>query len=441
MALCHSTTMPASKIASWRDKTPPQFGHAMLEYFPFDPGYVNLNHGSYGSLPLPVMEACKVMDAEAESNPDRWMRFTYTPRLTNVRQRIAALIGAKTDECVLVANASYGISTVLRNIEWQKDDIIVAFNITYNSVARTARYISDTPPHPVVSEITLGFPTTPVKVVAQFRDHLRRLPRKNGQKVVAIIDSISSLPGTLMPWKEMVQVCKEEGVLSVIDAAHSIGQETNLDHNKADPDFWTSNCHKWLYAKRSCAVLYVPLRNQHFIKSSFPTPATYLSPSDQNGPNFVEQFDWIATIDFVPYLSVATALDFRQWLGGEEKINAYCRQIAIQGSKRLAQILGTDVLDPTGEMTLNMANVRLPLPPNLQPQAAVMGKMKKKLILERNMYASIFFLEGMGWWARCSAQVWTEVGDFEKLGKALVEVCSEVVKELRTEGAQLKSKL
>jgi selenocysteine lyase/cysteine desulfurase len=66
------------------------------------------------------------MDAEAESNPDRWMRFSYLPRLTNVRQRIAATIGAKTEECVMVPNASHGVSTVLRNIEWQKDDIIVA---------------------------------------------------------------------------------------------------------------------------------------------------------------------------------------------------------------------------------------------------------------------------------------------------------------------------
>ncbi|KAJ7837375.1 PLP-dependent transferase [Mycena olivaceomarginata] len=379
-------------IVSWRDKVPPQFGRAMLEYFPFDPGYTNLNHGSYGSLPLPVMEAY------------RWMKFTYTPRLINVRQRIAALIGAKTDECVLVPNASHAISTVLRNIEWQKDDVMW-LKTTYNSVERTAQYISDTPPHPAVST-----------VLAQFRDHLRRLPRKDGQKIVAIIDSIASLPALLLPWKEMVQICKEESVLSIIDAAHSIGQEINL------------NCHKWLYAKRSCAVLYVPFRRLSPHHKS-------ISPSKRNGPNFVEQFEWTATIDFVPYFSVVTALDFRQWLGGEEKINAYCQRIALQGTKRLAQILGTSAtaLDPSGEMTLNMTNVQLPLPPSLGPASVVSGKLKKKLLLERNIFATVFFLEGMGWWTRCSAQVWTEVGDFEKLGKALVEVCSEI--------AKLKSKL
>ncbi|KAJ7898190.1 PLP-dependent transferase [Mycena olivaceomarginata] len=408
--------MTTRRIISWCDKVPLQFGHPMLEYFPFDPGYTNLNHrqslqavqtfqvsdtrtlllGSYGSLPLPVMEACRVLDSEAESSPDYWMKFTYPPRLINVHQQIAALIGAETDECVLVPNASQSISTVLRNIEWQEDDIIVAFKTRYNSVERMAQYISDTPPQPAVSTVALTFPTLSVKVLAQFRDHLRRLPRKDGQKIVAIIDSIASLPALLLPWKEM-------SVLSIIDAAHSIGQEINLGLNKADPDFWTSNCHKWLYAKRSCAVLY----------STFPTSQEYISPSKRNGPNFVEQFEWTATIDFVPYFSVLTALDFRQWLG--------------------AQILGTSAsaLDPSGEMMLNMTNVQLPPPPSLSPVSIVSGKLKKKLLLNRNLFATVFFLEGMGWWTRFSAQ----------LGKTLVEVCSEIVKETQVDEAKLKSKL
>ncbi|KAJ7817380.1 PLP-dependent transferase [Mycena olivaceomarginata] len=323
--------MTTCRIISWCDKVPLQFGRPMLEYFPFDPGYTNLNHRSYGSLPLPVMEACRVLNSEAESSPDCWMKFTYPPRLINVRQQIAASIGAETDECVLVPNTSYSISTVLRNIEWQEDNIIVAFKTTYNSVECMAQYISDTP-----LQLALTFPTLSAKILAQFRDHLRRLPRKDGQKIVTIIDSIASLPALLLPWKEMVQICKEESILSIIDAAHSIRQEINLGLNKADPDFWTSNCHKWLYAKRSCSVLYVPFRNQHFIKSTFPTSQEYISPSKRNGPNFVEQFEWTATIDFVPHFSVLTALDFRQWLG--------------------AQILGTSAtaLDPSGEMMLNM---------------------------------------------------------------------------------------
>lgn len=53
---------------------------------------------------------------------------------------------------------------------------------------------------------------------------------------------------------------------------------------------------------------------------------------------------------------VHTALDFRKWLGGEVKINAYCRDLAIRGGKRLAEIFGTEEMDetPLRELTLNM---------------------------------------------------------------------------------------
>lgn len=53
------------------------------------------------------------------------MRYTYSPLLVTARERVAQLIGAETDECVIVPNATHGINTVLRNLEWSHDDIIV----------------------------------------------------------------------------------------------------------------------------------------------------------------------------------------------------------------------------------------------------------------------------------------------------------------------------
>ena len=49
-----------------------------------------------------------------------------------------------------------------------------------------------------------------------------------------------------------------------------------------------------------------------------------------------------------------TALAFREWLGGEKVINDYCHKLALDGGRRLAQILGTRLMDETGELTLNM---------------------------------------------------------------------------------------
>ena len=85
--------------------------------------------GSYGSLPRPVMEACVKMSYEIESNPDRFMRFTYPPLLKEVRTKVAAVVGADADECVIVTNTTHGINTVLRNFEWNEGDVIVKSKI------------------------------------------------------------------------------------------------------------------------------------------------------------------------------------------------------------------------------------------------------------------------------------------------------------------------
>ncbi|KAF7307472.1 PLP-dependent transferase [Mycena indigotica] len=432
-----SLDLPAMSWNDFQGKKPPSFGHAMLEYFAFDPGYTNLNHGSYGSLPRPVSAYCDSLNAEAESNPDKWIRQTYLPLLTDVRTRLATLLGAKPEECVMVPNASHGMSTVLRNLLWKAGDILVTYSTTYGSVLSTAQYISDTLPHPTLSQIKITFPTTRSVVLKQFRAHLAAIQRQPRQQVVAVIDGMVSVPGLWLPWKEMVAIAKEFNVLSLVDAAHLVGQETGLNLNEVDPDFWVSNCHKWLYAKRSAAVLYVPLRNQHYIKSTFPTSAAYLSPSarpqHEGHKNFVQQFDWTATIDFVPFLSVSAALDFRAWLGGENKINAYCRDLAKRGGIRLAEMLSTTgQLIADDGMALNMVNVRLPLPqtPALD-RAPIQRKIAQRLLSpESGVFTIVWYIEDhethSGWWTRCCAQVWSEIADFEKLGRVLLDVCAEL---------------
>ena len=107
---------------SYTNTQPPPFGHQLLDYFSFDPGYVNLNSGlcflispwpvmlidslgSYGSVPAPVIQACTAMTDEVEGSPDKFMRLKYPTFLNTCRERVARLIGAHVDECVLVPNA------------------------------------------------------------------------------------------------------------------------------------------------------------------------------------------------------------------------------------------------------------------------------------------------------------------------------------------------
>lgn len=430
-----SELAPSTLTTDVEGTSPPSFGHAMHRLFEFDPSYVNLNHGSYGSLPMPVRIACDKLSARVEANPDRFMRIDCIHHWIEARTRVAKLIGAETDECVLVNNTSHGVTTVLRNFEWNEGDIIIGTTTTYGAVSRAIRYLGDTSPYPQVSTFNLDFPASHAEILENWREHVRRVTSEGGdlkqtRKVVAVIDAIVANPGVRLPWKEMVAICKDAGIWSVVDAAHAIGQEVDINLSEAKPDFWVSNCHKWLFAKRGCAVLYVPRRNQHVIKSSIPTPHNYHSPQDEhyNGPQtFVKLFEWTGTIDYVPFLSINAALDFRQWLGGEHKINEYTHNLAIAGGKHLANLLGTSVMDPDGDLTLNMVNVELPIPGDIKYSDEVNSLLLNTLLVEWNTYAAHYYHNGK-WWTRCSAQVWNEISDFEFLADALKDACQKVVK-------------
>ncbi|KAH9838651.1 PLP-dependent transferase [Rhodofomes roseus] len=405
------------------NEKPPPFGHAVKSFWGFDPEYVNLNHGSLGAPPLPVLKRCQELTMLAENNPDKSHRLTYLLLLNEVRKHAANVIGADHEEVVLAPNALHAITTVFANFEWKQGDVIIGANTAYIAV-------EDSKAKELYHEAS--FNDTPPSLYAQ--SDLRVEDKKN--KLVIVLDSITPMPSVALPWKEMVKIRREEGAWSIVDGAQSIGQE-------ARPlllDFFISNCHKWFYAKRGCALLYVPKRNQYIIRSSIPTSAQYIARNDLDcvdvklrSSNFVDQHAWTATIDLVPQLSVTPAVQFREWLGGEEVINAYCHQLAIAGGKGLAEILGTEVLDVTGELTRNMTTVRLPLKAEgisgtvYTPSSR--GKISKtftdRLLTEFNVSATCFFYQGR-WWCRCSAQVYNELADFEYIGRALKKFCEDI---------------
>lgn len=125
---------------------------------------------------------------------------------------------------------------------------LYAATTTYHAVSRTIRYLSDRSesPRPTPASVAITFPTTHAQIIDSFRAKINDIKRANpnvdysdtppdaagahnprGNKIVAVIDSITSNPGMVLPWKELVQVCKEEGVWSLIDGAHSVGQEVS----------------------------------------------------------------------------------------------------------------------------------------------------------------------------------------------------------------------
>lgn len=356
---------------------------------------VNLNHGSYGSVPIPVNDAMNRMSDVIEANPDHWMRRGSLPLLNQTRAKLAAFLGVPEETVVLVSNATHGINTIVYNLLWQPGDVILMYSTTYGAVGQMMKCVCDRNPGVTIEVVDLVFPITHEEIVRKTRALLDKynIPstRDAGPKgktadkhvSLAVIDSISSNPAMIYPWEDLAALCKSYGVYSLIDAAHSIGQH-KFDLARADPDFWVSNCHKWLMSHRASCVMMVPLRNQHLVRTSFPTSHLYESTKypgvqkiekepktvvNEKGEqevitrewSFAHQFEWTGTPDWRPFLTIGDAMRFREDIGGEERIMRYCHDLAVKGGERVSKRWGTEVLDlPDHSLTAAMVRSTRP---------------------------------------------------------------------------------
>lgn len=351
---------------------------------------------------------------------------------------------------VLVPNATTGVNTVLHNLRWNDDgkDEIIQLDIIYGACGKTASYICESNQWRVrTREVTFTHPAEDSKIVATFQRAIQTSKAQGHRPRVAIFDTIASNPGIRLPFKELASVCRSEGVLNLVDAAHGIGQ-IELDIPSWDPDFLVSNCHKWLYTPRGCAVLYVPERNQGIIRTTLPTSHGYIEsdrPNDSKGitksaaPNFVNNFEFVGTMDSLAYLTVAQAIEWRQQVcGGEEKIRDYCISLAKRGGRQVADILGTRVLDNASHSLTDcfMVNILLPVQrPTTGSGSRVQSEdgaektvsewVQRTLIEDWNTYMPVFPFQG-SWWVRISGQVYLDDSDFEWAGQTLKAVCEQL---------------
>ncbi|KAL5611611.1 hypothetical protein BROUX41_000805 [Berkeleyomyces rouxiae] len=427
------------------------FGKHLLAAFPQDSSYRNLNHGSFGTFPLVIRDKLREFQDMAESRPDPFIRYDIHTHLTESREAVAKLLNAPIDTVVLCSNATTGINIVLRNLEWNSDcqDEILYFETIYGACGKTIDYVVDCSYGRVSScGIPIRYPCETADIVASFHAAVAASKAAGKRPKMCVFDVVTSLPGVRFPFEALAAACKEAGLLSLVDGAQGIGM-VEIDLGALDPDFFISNCHKWLHVPRGCCVLYVPVRNQHMMVSTLPTSHGYESRSNvRHNPlppsskqPFVANFSYVGTIDMSPFLCVKHSIDWRQRvLGGEERIRAYQRRLAETGGQKAADILGTFVLqNKAGELTdCAMVNVALPLwvgdkagaPEGTAVLAeadapAAVSWISNALMNEYKTFLPVF-VHAQRVWARISAQVYLDMEDFEFAGTALKKLCERV---------------
>ncbi|KAF7029658.1 hypothetical protein CFC21_041347 [Triticum aestivum] len=332
------------------------------EFAHHDPAVARVNNGSFGCCPASVLEAQARWQRLFLAQPDAFYFDGLQPGLRRSRAAVAALVNAgDVSEISLVDNATTAAAIVLQHAAWSfaeghfaRGDAVLMLHYAYGAVKKSIQaYVARA--GATVVEVPLPFPvTSPDAIIAEFHAALA-VAKAGGRKVrLAVIDHITSMPSVLIPVKELVAICRHEGVDKVfVDAAHSVGQ-VPVDVRDIGADFYTSNLHKWFFCPPAVAFLHT--RKGGPITSQLHHPVV----SHEYGNGLPMESGWIGTRDYSAQIVVPEAIHFvNRFEGGIEGIRSRNHEKVIEMGRMLAEAWGT-VLGSPPVMCGSMAMVGMP---------------------------------------------------------------------------------
>jgi selenocysteine lyase/cysteine desulfurase len=159
---------------------------------------------------------------------------------------MSKLLKTPSSTLVFLPNATTGTNTVLRNLIFEPGDHILMFSTLYGALEKTIEYVMETTPVKAV-KVAYIYPVEDDWLVEELGRKVEEVEGKGGRVKLAVFDTVVSMPGVRMPFERLTEKCKELGVMSCIDGAHGAGH-VHIDLGKLDPDFFVSNCHKYIFA-------------------------------------------------------------------------------------------------------------------------------------------------------------------------------------------------
>jgi isopenicillin-N epimerase len=268
---------------------------------------INLNCGSVGCTPLPVLRAMidHLLFAESFRDPGYpWFGYEENTTIRELRDALAAFLHCKRDELALVRNATEGNNVVCHGLDLQPGDEALLTDQEHPGgrccwEQKAKRY-----------GIKLNFVKLP-RPPASTEEILDRFTRAITPRTrIVVFSHITTVTGLVLPVKDICQMAGKRGLLTHVDGAHAIGQ-IPLNLHDLGCDFHVSSPHKWLLAPKGTGVLYIreELLDRLWVHTA--------SAEWQNRTQKAYRFSNLGTSNLSVLVGLKAALDFFQQLGPE----------------------------------------------------------------------------------------------------------------------------
>lgn len=307
-----------------------------------------LNHGSFGACPQPIFDEFQRLQRELELDPVHFIQKKLPVYLKQAKAPLGEFIGCNPKDFFFVPNPTVAINTVMRSLQLQPGDEILATNHEYGAMDRTwhfyckksgAKYVRQPITLPVVSK---------EQIIAEFWKGY------TSKTKVIFLNHISSSTALIFPVKEICDKAQELGLITIVDGAHVPGH-IDLDLADLNPDFYTGTLHKWMLAPKGSSFLYVKKEFQDDID---PLVVSWgyesLAPSESR---FLDYHEYQGTNDHSAFLCTPTVIHFLRENDWKAKSEA-CKQIVLENYQRFCDLLQTQPIAPiTSEFLGQMASI------------------------------------------------------------------------------------
>lgn len=376
-----------------------------------DPTVVFLNHGSFGACPRIVLQQQAYLRSQLESQPLRFFMREWEPLLDNSRDQLAQFVGADPEDIVFVPNATTGINSVLRSLEFTPGDELLTTNHEYNASRNALDFVAQRSGAQVVVAEVPFLINNPEQIIEAV------LARVSNKTRLVLLDHITSQTALIFPLQPLIQQLQAQGIEVLIDGAHGPGM-VQLNLRELGATYYAGNCHKWLCSPKGAGFLYVQRHKQEQIR---PVTISHGANSPRTDKSrFQLEFDWLGTDDPTPYMCIPEAINFMGSLSplGWDELIQHNHDLVVSARQQISEALDYEILAPD---TMLGAMAVLPVPPPCRTWNYL--KLHDVLLDKFGVEVQVVpWTSKYGLLLRISAQIYNTIDDYQQLVDALVEI-------------------
>lgn len=295
---------------------------------------INLEHGYFGAMALPVQAAFEEAVRYANAHLSPFVRGEFTARHVDIlRTRLAQLINAEPHEILLTRSGTESMQVLIgQYVPLQRGDVVLWSNLDYPAMRNSMAWLEQ---RCGVTPLALRFelPIKQEELLERYKDAIRNTPKLK----LMLLSQVYPCNGQQVPVREIVAFAREHGVDVLVDSAHALGQ-LPVDVQQMDLDFAGFNLHKWIGAPPGLGFVFIRAAQLHKIEPHM---------GDQDYPaTDIRCRLHIGMPPLGAILATPAALDFHASLGGTEAKTARLAALREYWVSRVADLPGLRLLSP-----------------------------------------------------------------------------------------------